>query len=502
MAKGCYEKILFSSVSSRLYEITKKELGIAYLDAAEYAHTVEEDKGRVEMFPWIKLLTLSQKKRLQETCSWFFTKATSLHKDALYALKHKSEFIRNEPLIGTHTDLVNVKNGVVNLLTKELLPHNPKYEFTYRNDGNYWGKDCEIEPSSIFEFFNSAFKRPDLHIDTIRSAVIVGLTGSGALTQCFVELSGTPGSGKGTTQKLVTFAIGSTNTYGTQIERLANRFETAAYIDKLHLRIGDASKFLNDRIFIMITGADELAVEIKNKSISDNQAFKGIVTLSSNSPIMISDSSLAIERRRILVAFNPRKDSHDRTLLELVNGKWIGEFADELDAFVTWCLNMSLEDAINHLRTVKKAIDSSRLEGFLETNVVARFLNDSVVKDYDGFIPTHVKDVSASSVDTESPKDLYGAFRNWHSQENPGHKIMTSREFTNNLKSFITQPTVKPLGLSYVRNNKRDAFHKLYGLRGVRFRSFKERDGYSSTSHKVDANFTIGLFEQLDEELA
>lgn len=485
---GCYEKIDFNVISTELYKVAKQVIADTCFDAAKDATYVEDGKPE-EAFPWMKFLTKGQEASLKERCDWFYTRVTSLHKDAIYALKHNEGFIKHESLKGKHSNFVNLKNGVLNMTTKELLPHSPHYEFTYQNEGSYLGNDVSIKPTKILEFYNAALKNPDLHIDTIRSAVLVGLTGRGALTQCFIELTGKPGSGKGTSQKLITFAVGADNTYGTKMERLSNKFETVAYIDKLHLRIGDASKFLNDRVFLMVTGADELAIEEKGKSITENRAFQGVVTVSSNSPIMISDSSLAIERRRILVAFNPRQGK-ERTLLELVNNKWTGELADELDAFVTWCLNMNPDDSVAHLRKAKLSTDSSRVEAFIDSNTVAAFLNDSIIKDEEGFIPTQLKDITTSFSNTDNPTDLYSAFVNWSEQENPKSKIMSSREFSRNLKSLLEQPSIVPFGLSYGKHRKRDACYNLRGLTGARLRGSSMGDFKGKTETKQDDTYS------------
>ena len=212
---GCYEKIDFNVISTELYKVAKQVVADTFFDAAKVATYVEDGKP-VDSFPWMRLLSKGQEASLKENCDWFYTRVTSLHRDAIYALKHNEGFIKHEQLTGKHSNFVNMKNGVVNMTTKELLPHSPHYEFTYQNEGSYLGMDVDVEPTKILEFYQAALKNPDLHIETIRSAVLVGLTGRGALTQCFVELSGKPGSGKGTSQKLITFAVGADNTYGTK----------------------------------------------------------------------------------------------------------------------------------------------------------------------------------------------------------------------------------------------------------------------------------------------
>ena len=176
---GCYQKIDFSVISTELYKIAKQVIADTYFEAAKNATHVEDNKP-VTTFPWMDAISKVQEQRLKEKCDWFYTRVTSLHKDAIYALKHNESFIKHESLKGKHSNFVNLKNGVLNMTTKELLPHSPHYEFTYQNEGSYLGNDASIKPIKILKFYQAALKNSDLHIDTIRSAVLVGLKGRGA----------------------------------------------------------------------------------------------------------------------------------------------------------------------------------------------------------------------------------------------------------------------------------------------------------------------------------
>ena len=466
--KGMYERVDKAVIESGIYKTARRLLADFFVEELpKYSEKVGKDW--YQPYEWVSDLPSFMVERLKKNCRWMYSDINRIHRDSTYAMQFNPAIVGSTPLSRTHSDFVNVNNGVVDMITKELLPHSPSYQFTYCIADNFLADKPNIKPVKTLEFWNLALRRPDLHIDTIRAALVVASSGQGNETQCFLEFTGVPGSGKGTSQKIFTRVVGMDNTYGTSLERLSNRFETVAFIDKLHLRIGDAKKFLNDRQFIAITGADELALEKKNKNIEATRAFSGVVTVSSNSPITISDSSLAIERRRRLIAFNQRQ-GEARNLLEYVNGEWTGELADEGDALLTWALMMPVDEAKQYLNDVANAADENKLEALIESNSVFDFMNENLIVDTNGFTPLDLGLPFYTSGSGLTP-DLYPAFCKWWERTKPGTKIMSKREFTNNLKSLVDQPALAPFGFTYKKNNKRGELRGKWGIFGASLRT-------------------------------
>ena len=471
VTRGCYEKVDSSKVGSAIKEVARDMIA-DFLISLLPDYTVGEGENKYAPYSWVADLPSYRKNRLKSDCKWLYSFVNDIHKDAMYSITYDSSVINGVSLPRTHSRYVNVANGVVDMETKELLPHSPKYGFDYCIGNKFLADDMGIVPKRTLKFWKEALKRPDLHIDTIRAAIVVASTGSGARTQCYLEFTGIPGSGKGTTQKIFTRAVGLDNTYGSSLERLSNRFETIAFIDKRHLRIGDAKKFLNDRVFLMITGADELAIEIKGLSHISTKAFSGMVTVSSNAPVSISDSSLAIERRRRLIAFNQR-EGRKKELLEYVGGEWIGELADEGDALLTWALMMPIGEAVDYLSDVAEVDDENKLLALVESNSVFDFMNDNLILNLEGFTPIDITlpDSTASFYE----KDLYPRFVTWWRHSKPGVKVMSKNEFTKNFESLAGQSFLKPHFINKKRNKKRNSeFRDKWGFSGITLKTFDE----------------------------
>lgn len=469
--RGCYEKVDSSKVGSAIKEVARDMIA-DFLISLLPNYTVGEGENRHAPYSWVADLPSYRKNRLKSDCKWLYSFVNDIHKDAMYSITYDSSVISGESLTRTHSRYVNVANGVVDMETKKLLPHSPKYGFDYCIGNNFLVDDLGVVPKRTLEFWQGALKRPDLHIDTIRAAIVVASTGSGARTQCYLEFTGVPGSGKGTTQKIFTRAVGLDNTYGSSLERLSNRFETIAFIDKRHLRVGDAKKFLNDRVFLMITGADELAIEIKGLSHISTKAFSGMVTVSSNAPVSISDSSLAIERRRRLIAFNQR-EGKKKELLEYVNGEWIGELVDEGDALLTWALMMPIGEAVDYLRDVAEVDDENKLLALVESNNVFDFMNDNLILDLKGFTPLDITLPTPAGSFYE--QDLYPRFVTWWRHSKPGVKVMSKNEFTKNFESLAGQSFLKPHFVKKKRNKKRNSeFRDKWGFSGITLKTFDE----------------------------
>lgn len=171
--------------------------------------------------------------------------------------------------LDNHTNLLNVQNGMLNLTTRELIPHRPKYLSTYQLPVIYQ-EDCDFE-------FLDTFVASTIPADTID--VFWEQVGN-----CFVSdyryrsillLVGPAYTGKSTLLNVIAKMLGETNVSAASLESLANDpFAVSSLVGKLANICGDISTHVNllgtERVKRLVS-ADEL-MEVNPKYVKQFEA--------------------------------------------------------------------------------------------------------------------------------------------------------------------------------------------------------------------------------------
>ena len=241
-------------------------------------------------------------------------------------LRHKAIKQPKKP-----SGLICFNNGVLDLSTRQLLPHSPDYFFT--NQLPFDWIPHAPDPTLIIDWLREATGGHDDQVELIRAwfhAVIVGRSD----LQRFLEVMGFGGSGKGTLLRLVSAVVGNEAIHSTKIEHLENnRFETAKIFNKKLVVVTDAEKWHGDvSVLKSITGQDPIRFEEKNKQSGDSFTFGGMVMILANQHTASNDYSSGIQRRKITVAFDHVVPAEKRRDLD-------AEFEPLLPNLIRWaCL--------------------------------------------------------------------------------------------------------------------------------------------------------------------
>ena len=182
VAKGVYQEVSNGEIFSDILSTVKRILRGYYLDQAKLYETTnkKDEKGEEYFFrpyKWLEHYTPAQMLRLAEKCDWMVKDASYLASKTLELLKLSREFTICKKLKGKQTRYINVLNGVVDVNTKELLPHSPYYEFTYVLPGNYLVDNPDVEPKVTLEFLNGAMKNANERIPFLRACILEGMKG-------------------------------------------------------------------------------------------------------------------------------------------------------------------------------------------------------------------------------------------------------------------------------------------------------------------------------------
>lgn len=165
-------------------------------------------------------------------------------------------------------ELVNLKNGVLNLESGELLEHDPRFRFTYQVKADYL-EDPECISCPAFE----EFCRSSLDGDPQKRQLLLEMIGyiCSDLTvgKCAFFLKGQPNSGKSVISEFVGKLFDPSLVSNIPLHQLGDRFSRAELAGKKVNIAGEiAGRALRDiSIFKSITGGDRITGEFKGKDL-------------------------------------------------------------------------------------------------------------------------------------------------------------------------------------------------------------------------------------------
>jgi putative DNA primase/helicase len=182
---------------------------------------------------------------------------------------------------------LNVKNGVLDLKTGELTPHNPSQKFTYCLPVAY---NKEANQKQWLDFLAGIGLGDEMR-EYIQKAVGYSMTGE-TREEIMFYLYGKPRSGKGTFTEVLALVLGELGsginfrTFTTQRHGDTSNFDLAPLKNKRLLTASESSRFrqLNTAVIKQITGGDEIYCSYKRK---DHFSYRPmfVVWLTSNWPI-------------------------------------------------------------------------------------------------------------------------------------------------------------------------------------------------------------------------
>jgi len=225
----------------------------------------------------------------------------------------RSTYIRREQF-NAQPELFLVKNGILNINSRTLLPHSPEYLFTVGIPVCY---DPEAKCERTDSFFAEIVSDENLPLLYEIFGWCLDLRSP---LQRIVLLIGEGANGKSTLVNLLQTFLGDHNCSHVSMQSLVtNRFSAAGLFGKLANLYPDlpSTALLDVGLLKALTGGDTISAE---KKFKDQFVFHNAAKLvfSANQPPKIPEDSLAIWRRLIVVDF-PNAflgDKADKLLIE------------------------------------------------------------------------------------------------------------------------------------------------------------------------------------------
>lgn len=354
--------------------------------------------------------------------------------------------------------LIPLQDGVLEVASNELLPHAPGHRLLWCLPYSWSGRAIGCQP--VIDWMLEAMKGHSDRVNVLRAYLKAVVTGRTDL-QRYLELIGSGGSGKGTlTTGIAMGLVGVENTAVTTLRELQeNRFETAGIFGKRLLLITDSERYGGEvSVLKSITGGDPIRYERKN--VQQCKAFMPtcMVIVAANEPVMSSDYTSGLERRRLTLPFTHQVKPEERRDLQK-------EFKPYLPGLLAWVLAMPDEEVnellLNTANTVRSLV-SSKAESLIETNPMAEWLDACIVTDSTAktYVGVAQRDKSTGSTNTYlfTNKWLYASYCEYSAVT--GSKAVSVRRFSTLLHDLCVSQ-LKLDGINKSRDNKGTYFECL-----------------------------------------
>jgi len=199
--------------------------------------------------------------------------------------------------------IINVKNGLYNVLEDTLIEHTPEYYSTVQLNVTY---DKKADCPRFKKFLKESMGGDMEQVALIQEMLGYFLIPVNSAQKCFV-IVGVAGAGKSVLLRVLNdILLGKQNVSNVSWQALNERFKTAELFGKLANIFADLpTKYIDDNgIFKALVGEDYLTVEKKNKNPFSFQSCARLLFSCNSIPKNYGDRSEGFYRRLIIMRFN------------------------------------------------------------------------------------------------------------------------------------------------------------------------------------------------------
>ena len=336
--------------------------------------------------------------------------------DIMFAqLKAKLEFTEQW---NQDNNLILFQNGVYDLDNSELGGFHREY---YINRTLPYEFDPSSDGDPIIEWLSYTQEGDYQRVQLLRAWLRAVLVGNSKI-QRFLELIGPGGTGKTSFTSLCHALVGWDGAAVTTLERIEkNRFEMAKLYSKRLCLFNDVSRYGSTVDALkQLTGADVVNNEHKYKQEETNFRFTGLVMVTANEQVQMSDPTSGLARRRITIPFRrvfQGSATEVTTLIQCSSHGIEGKFAPFLPGLVNWLLKMSDEDMRNYLLHTNEYVPAMKhfsIRQKMQSNPILDWMNACVI--FDPGVSTYVGTAKPAPKDDDrrykySYSRLYASYR-------------------------------------------------------------------------------------------
>lgn len=271
--------------------------------------------------------------------------------------------------------LINIQNGLYDVLEDKLIPHDPKYCSTVQLNVSY---DKNAKCPLFFRFLEESMGGDMGQVDLIQEMLGYFLIPVTLAQKCFV-IVGVAGAGKSVLLRVLNdILLGKENVSNVSWQALNERFKTAELFGKLANIFADLpTKNIDDNgIFKAIVGEDYLTVERKNQNPFSFQSTARLLFSCNSIPKNYGDRSEGFYRRLIIIRFNHvvAPEKRDPDLIE--------KFREEADGIFLFALEGLRRLIKNRFKFNETEVNKDELQKYREeSDSVLSFVKENCALD-------------------------------------------------------------------------------------------------------------------------
>lgn len=342
---------------------------------------------------------------------------------SLWKSKYSDEIIRlikdstvvDYSKLNNTKDLICVKNGMLNIITKQLLPHSPDYYYTQQYDIIF---DAKAKNVDMINFVKGIFYKQDLDLVWEFSGYLLM---KDINLKKFLILTGKGNNGKSLWLNTLSNIMGKENVSFEPLHKItSNNFSASNLFGKLANINADLESIdlKNVGIIKMLTGDDDISADVKyGKPIYFKNKAKLMFSCNELPNISDIDFSKAFFERVLIIncpnefvlGHNADPNMKDKLYTEVAKSTW---------------LNLALE-GVDRLVKTKTFTISDIVSGFTRTY---KYNNDSVTE----FVATETE----VNINYVVPKKfLYSQYKQW---------CISSGRYPVSMKTFSKRASETP----------------------------------------------------------
>ena len=312
--------------------------------------------------------------------------------------------------------IINVRNGLYNVLENTLLPHDPEYYSTVQLGVNF---DSKAECPKFRKFLEESMGGDMEQVALIQEMLGYFLIPVQSAQKCFV-IVGAAGAGKSVLLRVLNeILLGRQNVSNVSWQALNERFKTAELFGKLANIFADLpTKNIDDNgIFKALVGEDYLTVEKKNKNPFSFQSCARLLFSCNSIPKNYGDRSDGFYRRLVILRFNHSVPVEKR------DPELIDKFRCEADGIFLFALEGLRRLMDQHYIFSETQVNRDELQQYREdSDSVLSFVKEACVLDAD-------KEIGST--------EIFNAYKSYC--EECGLKPYSQRMFIQNLTGACPQ---------------------------------------------------------------